>query len=348
MNESTSQVDQGINFLPKWRVSLLVSGLLLVIALALLTFRWLNLSVDFEGGGVWEAPTSQEIAVSEARDALPAEVADAQVQEVSDASGKQLAIKVQAGSDSLAYSEQIRQSLAELTGASIDDVKTEEVGPTWGEKITSQAVRALLLFFVAVAVYLSVTLEWRMAIGALVAVVHDLVLTAGVYSLTGLEVTPATVVALLTILGYSLYDTVVVYDKVKENQVDQSLLGLDNSGLINHSMNQVLMRSINTTITTVIPVLSMLLVGTFFIRAESLTSFALALFIGLLLGTYSSIFVAAPVLMWLRSKAPDVQREEMLEEKRKKAKQSAKKAKVSSSQNVESEIAPRARKKKRK
>ena len=165
-----------------------------------------------------------------------------------------------------------------------------------------------------VSLYLAWRLEWRMAVGALIAVAHDLVITAGVYALFGFEVAPATVIALLTILGYSLYDTVVVYDKVLENDVVvQPTSGRGKkadptpeapSDLVNRSMNQVVMRSINTTITTVIPVLSMLIVGSVFLGGVNLREFALALFIGLLLGTYSSLFVAAPVLVWLRERYP--------------------------------------------
>ncbi|MEM7271722.1 MAG: protein translocase subunit SecF [Actinomycetota bacterium] len=294
-----------IDFRPKWRISLAVSGALLVASLVLLLTRGLNLSIDFDGGAVWEVPVGEDVSVADARDAI-GELADARIQLVG--GGESTVLRVQAGTESVDSSSEISAILADLAGVTSDDVATSTIGPTWGDRITSQAVAALGWFFLAVAAYLAWRLEWRMAIGALAAVVHDLVITAGIYSLFGFEVSPATVIALLTILGYSLYDTVVVYDKVLENQFGPLGETLDDPDLINQSMNQVLMRSINTTITTVLPVLSMLVIGGVLLGGAALRGFALALFVGLLLGTYSSIFVAAPILVWLRGIAPEARR----------------------------------------
>lgn len=305
-----------IDFKPKWRVALTVSGLLLVGSILLLSLRWLNLSIDFEGGGVWEVPVSEDVTVADARATLPESMAsEARIQMVGGADSGPV-LRVQAGTDAVGDSDVITEALAELAGTDGDAVTTSTIGPTWGEQITRQALSALAWFFLAVALYLAWRLEWRMAIGALAAVVHDLVITAGVYSLFGFEVSPATVIALLTILGYSLYDTVVVYDKVLENQRGPLGAKLDDGDLVNQSMNQVLMRSINTTITTVLPVLSMLVIGGFLLGGGSLRGFALALFIGLLLGTYSSIFVAAPVLVWLRGLNPEARRSAEIEARR--------------------------------
>jgi len=303
-----------IDFRPKWRVTLPLAALLIVSSLLLIAFKGLNLSIDFEGGGIWEVPVADDVTVAQARDAVTA-AGDARITIVS-TSGQSL-IQVQAGSEALTRSNQIVSQLAELGGVSADEVNVSEIGPTWGDQITSKAIRALILFFIAVAFYLAWRLEWRMAIGALVAVVHDLVITAGVYSLFGFEVSPATVIALLTILGYSIYDTVVVYDKVLEN--DRGVLAerLGSSELVSVSMNQVLMRSINTTITTVLPVLSMLVIGGFLLGGAGLRDFALALFIGLISGTYSSIFVAAPVLVWLKERQPEARRAAEIEARRK-------------------------------
>ena len=299
-----------IDFQPKWRRTLLVSGILLVGSLALLLTRGLNLSIDFDGGGVWEVPVSSDITVADARDALPA-LADARIQLVGGTSGEIL--RVQSGTEAVARSAEIVESLAELAGVTNDDVSTSTIGPTWGDRITASALWALGWFFLAVALYLAWRLEWRMAVGALAAVVHDLVITAGVYSLFGFEVSPATVIALLTILGYSLYDTVVVFDKVLENERGPVGQKLDDMDLVNQSMNQVLMRSINTTITTVLPVLSMLVIGGVLLGGASIRDFALALFVGLILGTYSSIFVAAPILVWLRAIRPEARRSAKVE-----------------------------------
>ena len=291
-----------IDFQPLWRKSLPASAIAAALSAAFLLFLGLNLSIDFEGGGVWEVPVDDTVTVADGRAAVSG-LEDARVQLIEDPDEGNF-IRVQTGTADIDRSSEIVAGLAELGEVSVDDVAVSTVGPTWGTQITNKALRALALFFVAVAIYLAVALEWRMAVGALVAVVHDLVITAGVYALLAFEVSPATVIALLTILGYSLYDTVVVFDKVRENMGTTVGDGVTHTELINRSMNQVLMRSINTTITTVLPVGSMLLVGGFLLGGGALRGFALALFIGLILGTYSSIFVAAPVLAWLKEREP--------------------------------------------
>lgn len=305
-----------IDFRPKWRIALMVSSVLVVGSIVLLLTRGLNQSIDFEGGGVWEVPVADDVTVADARDVLPDSAVAARIQLVSAAGGGDRILRVQAGTEALADGEEITAALADLGGTDLDEVATSTIGPTWGDQITRQALSALAWFFVAVALYLAWRLEWRMAIGALVAVVHDLLITSGLYSLFGFEVSPATVIALLTILGYSLYDTVVVYDKVLENQAGPVGAKLADADLVNQSMNQVIMRSINTTITTVLPVVSMLIIGGVLLGGASIQGFALALFIGLLLGTYSSIFVAAPVLVWLRAMRPEARRAAEIEAQR--------------------------------
>lgn len=291
-----------IDFRPLWKKTLPASLALMAISVVSLLVVGLNLSIDFEGGGIFEVPVEESVSVADARSAVS--VADARIQTVTDIDGQRF-IRVQTGSDALGDSSKVIDELAALSGGSADDVSVNTVGPTWGDQITNRALRALALFTVVVAVYLAWRLEWRMAVGAIVAVLHDLLVTAGVYSVFRFEVGPATVIALLTIMGYSLYDTVVVYDKVLEKEEESGAKASENyADLVNGSMNQVVMRSINTTITTVMPVLSMLILGGFFLGGSSLRDFALALFIGLLLGTYSSLFVAAPLLAWLREKAP--------------------------------------------
>ncbi len=179
------------------------------------------------------------------------------------------------------------------------------VGPTWGDKVSSKALTALIVFFFVIAAYLTFRFEWRMALAAIVAVVHDIIITIGVYAVTGFEVTPATVVAFLTILGFSLYDTVVVFDKVKDNTARVGTVRGDTySSMVNRSLNQVLMRSINTSIVALLPVASLLFVGTYAFGGLALRDFALALFVGLITGAYSSIFVATPVLAWLKEHQP--------------------------------------------
>jgi len=312
--------ESNIDFRSKWRVSLIISGVLVTFAFSLLFFKGLNLSIDFEGGAIWKIPAENtDLSVSEIRESSQ-NLANSRIQEVLNRDGELEEFQVQVGSDQLEQSETIRAGLAELAGISSDEIAEDTIGPTWGDQITSSAFKALIIFFIAVAGYLAWTLEWKMAVAALLAVVHDLIITAGVYSLIGFEVSPATVIALLTILGYSLYDTVVVFDKIKENE-ENPLVNLASYGqMVSHSMNQVLMRSINTTITTVLPVLSMLIIGAFFLKAESLSGFALALFIGLILGTYSSIFLASPVLVWLQGIDKTAKKEAEVEAKREKRK----------------------------
>ena len=185
--------------------------------------------------------------------------------------------------------------------AGIDDlhqVSYQSVGPTFGRQVTESALRALLVFLVVVSVFLWWRLEWKMAIVALIEVLHDLVLTAGIYALIGFEVTPATVIAVLTILGYSLYDTVVVFDKIQENIAERGEQHTI-SAIVNMSENQVLMRSINTSLTTLLPVGSLLFVGSLLLGATTLREFALGLFIGVAAGTYSSLFLGGPlVAIW--------------------------------------------------
>ncbi len=302
-----------IDFQPLWRKSVPVSVTLAVVSALLLLIVGLNRSIEFEGGGIFEVPVPDNIGVADARDVLPDPNAKVQLVEDPDAGSF---IRVQTGTEGIADSGLYIERLSELGGVTVDDVSVNTVGPTWGSQITGKAIRALVLFFFVVAAYLAWRLEWRMAIGALIAVVHDLLITSGIYALFRIEVSPATVIALLTIMGYSLYDTVVVYDKVLENELEPGSRNRGYTALVNRSMNQVLMRSVNTTITTVLPVLSMLLVGWLLLGGSTLRDFAVALFIGLILGTYSSIFLAAPVLSWLKERQDDEIAEAELKERR--------------------------------
>lgn len=288
-----------IDFVPLWRRTLPVSMALMVASFLAVVILGLNLSIDFDGGGIFEVPVDDDVTVADARDAVS--VTDARIQTVVDIDGNRF-IRVQTGTDALDQSGAVVDELAALGGVSPDEVSVNTVGPTWGDQITDRAVRALIFFVVLVAIYLAFTLEWPMAVGAIIAVVHDLILTTGIYAILGFEVSPATLIALLTIMGYSLYDTVVVFDKVKETEPASTGAKLEQSRMVSNSMNRVVMRSINTTITTVLPVLSMIVVGVLFLGGADLMDFALALFVGLLLGTYSSLFVAAPVLVWIRDR----------------------------------------------
>jgi len=182
------------------------------------------------------------------------------------------------------------------------------VGPSWGGEITKKALLALVVFIIAVTLFMSIYFEWRMAMAALVALLHDLVITIGIYALVGFEVTPATVIGVLTILGYSLYDTVVVFDKIKENTKGIAAQSRETfSDAANRALNQTLVRSINTSIVALLPVAAILFVGVFILGAGTLQDLALALFVGTVAGTYSSIFIATPFLCQIKEMQPSMQ-----------------------------------------
>jgi preprotein translocase subunit SecF len=275
-----------------WRFGVVLSIVLVLVSIGSLATRGLNLGIEFEGGTSWEYPSDQ--SVSEVRDVLGEfGLGAARIQVVN---GDQIRIQAEAGDPAAA--SQVTQALAAAVDITSADVTVNVVGPTWGGEITESAIRAMVFFFVIVAAYMAVRLEWRMAVGSLVAVVHDIVIVVGVYSLFQFLVTPATVVAVLTIMGYSLYDTVVVFDRARENGARFLASGrLPYREVMELSLNQVLVRSINTTITTVLPVASLLLVGAVALGAETLQEFGTALAIGLVVGAYSSLFVAAPLVV---------------------------------------------------
>ncbi len=289
-----------IDFTSWWRWGIPLSLALIVISLLSLVFGDLKLGIEFEGGTSWEV-VAPEVSVSEARDAVrPFGAAEATIQTV----GGDI-IRVRSEIDDPATVADITAALAEVAGADINDVTVQTVGPSWGDQVTSKARSALIWFFIVLALYITWQLEWRMAVGALVAVVHDIILSVGVYSVFNLEVTPATVVAFLTILGYSLYDTIVVYDKVHEITARVGASGrYTYTEMMNLSLNQVLMRSVNTTFTAVLPVISMLFIGSIVLGGSTLQEFGVALLVGLLSGAYSSVFVAAPVVAWLKERQP--------------------------------------------
>jgi preprotein translocase subunit SecF len=284
-----------------WRW-LLLSGTLVLVSLIALGVRGLNLGIDFEGGTQWQFTVSNGSAsVNDVRDALsPLGLGDAKILILGSDS-----VRVQSKDVSPAKQDQVSAALAKYGKIAIADVLVKNVGATWGDKVSNKALQALIVFFVLIAIYLTFRFEWRMAVAAIVAVLHDIIITVGVYAITQFEVVPATVVAFLTILGYSLYDTVVVFDKVKDNQARLGTVRGDTySAMVNRSLNQVLMRSINTSLVAVLPVGSLLIVGTYVFGGLALRDFALALFVGLLTGAYSSIFVATPLLAWLKEREP--------------------------------------------
>lgn len=292
------------DFIGRRRWWLAISVLVFILGGGLLVARGLNLGIDFEGGDVWQVP-AEETSVAEARDVVaPFGLAGATIQELESDQGRQLRI----ASEPLPPDQvdEVTAALVEETGASPDDIDLTSIGPTWGDEVTRNAVRALVVFLGLVTVYIAFRFQTKMAIPALVALAHDVLVTVSVYALTQLEVTPATVIAFLTILGYSLYDSVVIFDKIDENVPLANLKqGLSYGDVVNLSLNQTLMRSLNTTITALLPVGSLVVVGAWVLGAATLQEFGVALFIGLLAGAYSSLFIAAPMVAWLKEREPE-------------------------------------------
>jgi preprotein translocase subunit SecF len=293
------------NFPKLWKRIGVISIILVTISVVSLFARGLNLSIDFEGGSVWEIP-SQTFTEAQASKALApfGNNAMEKFQEATTAEGGRI-IRVSGRVDNVQQGAKAADALAKAAGLQPGEVKVNTVGPSWGEDITAQARLSLIVFMVLIAAYISWRLETRMAIAALVAVVHDIIITVGVYSVFQIEVTPATVISFLTILGFSLYDTIVVYDRVQENGNRLARTGqYTYTAIMRRSLNQVFMRSLNTTMVTILPVISMLVVGQVLFGQSTLGDFSLALLIGLVSGTYSSLFVAPPLTVWLKEREP--------------------------------------------
>ncbi len=296
--------ETAVDFYGRRKWGLIFSGALLLITVISLIFNGLNLGIDFEGGVAWEVP-AQTFTIDQAAAVLEANGIDAdsaKIQTLTSDSGTRL--RIQVGDQPVEVVTAVQTALATAAAVDVEEVSSSSVSSSWGRSITEKAVRALVIFLVLVALFISWRFEWRMALAAIFAMLHDVLISVGVYSVFGFEVTPATVVAFLTILGFSLYDTIVVFDKVNENTERYAGARAPYADTMNVSMNQVLMRSINTSLAAVLPVLSLLVVGSGIMGAVALREFALALLIGLITGSYSSIFIAAPLLTMFKERDP--------------------------------------------
>lgn len=286
-----------------------ISAIVLLISVLAIPLRGLNLSIDFVGGSVFQAPVQVTSSTIDdfARAATNSGVPDlgVQVNTVGDET-----VRVQTRSLESAEVVQVREAIAEQAGIADDDVAYSLVGPSWGQQITQQALIALVIFLVLVGLLIAIYFrEWKMSVTALIALLHDLIVTIGLYALVGFTISPATVIALLTILGYSLYDTVVVFDMVRVQTRDLKNQSRTYSQAANAAINQVLVRSINTTIIAVLPVLAILVAGVIVLGGEGpLADLGLAMLIGMLSGAYSSIFLATPMLAQLREREPEMRR----------------------------------------
>jgi len=299
------------DFAGRWRRWFAMSGTVILIGIIALGVRGLNFSVDFKGGTIWQVPTATA-TVAQARAAVAkvdaSAAAQAEIQVQTHRSTHQRIIQVQTDNKQSSNSgviTAIRQSLANMAHTSTNAVITTSIGAAWGASITNKALKAVFIFLAAVAVYIWLRFEGKMAVAALTALVHDILVTVGIYALSGFQVSPDTVIAFLTILGYSLYDTIVVFDKVQENTKSLSSANRQTyTDVVNVSMNEVLARSINTSFVAIIPIVSILVIGAGLLGATTLADFGLALFIGLTTGAYSSIFIASPLLALLKEREP--------------------------------------------
>jgi preprotein translocase subunit SecF len=280
----------------------LASLALVLVSLLGLGVRHLNLGVEFEGGAVFQFKAAG-ISVADTRDAVTgAGITDPVVQSVG-TNG----ISVETGKLTPQQVIDVRAALSKKAGVPVDEITDQVVGASWGSDVSSKALESLLIFLALLAVYLAMVFEWKLAVGALVALVHDVAITTGIYAIVGFTVSPATVIGLLTILGYSLYDTVVVYDKLRENTADLSSNRYTYSGAANLAINQTLVRSINTSLIALLPVAGMLFIGAGLLGAGVLKDLALVLFVGMAIGAYSSIFIAAPLAAALKEREPAMQ-----------------------------------------
>jgi preprotein translocase subunit SecF len=292
------------DFIGKKRVFYLISAAVLLISVAAVLVRGLNYSVEFKGGSVFQfraaGTTVSEVGATAKAGGAPD---DPIVQQLTGGGVPGWQVQTEPLSN-----QQVTSVENALSSRFHTQVSVNSVGPSWGKDISQKALEGLIFFLVAIVLYLTITFEWKMAVSAIIKLLHDIVIVVGVYALVGFEVSPASVIGLLTILGYSLYDTVVVFDKVRENTA--GLLGgarMTYSQSANLAVNQTLVRSINTAIVGLLPVAAILFVGAGLLGAGTLKDLALVLFVGMLVGTYSSICIATPILATLKEREPQYQ-----------------------------------------
>ena len=282
----------------RWYV---VSAVFILASIGALVIQGLHLGIEFKGGSSYTV-NKAGISVEQARASVANVGIEGEiiVQKIGDTK-----VRIQTGALTSEQSKSVELALTQAFNVDIESIDTQIVGPSWGKEITKKALYGLFAFLIVIMIFLAMIFEPKMAIAAIVAVVHDVFITVGIYALVGFDVTPATIIGFLTILGYSLYDTVVVFDKVRENTKSVAAVGkYTYSQAANLAVNQTIVRSANTSLIALLPVGSILFVGAGLLGAGTLKDLSLALFIGLAVGTYSSIFIAPPFLASLREKEP--------------------------------------------
>jgi preprotein translocase subunit SecF len=296
---------RSIDFIGRRRTWYTVAAVMCLAAILALLIRGLNPGIEFRGGSEFQVPkvsdTSELIGSNAVASVVPR--TESRVSKVGADS-----VRVQTEKLTDTQTDEVKTALATAYKVDPNSVASSFVGPSWGSDVSKKALQGLLAFLVLVAVVIAAYFRtWKMAAAGLIALLHDLLITVGVYSLAGFEVTPASVIGFLTILGYSLYDTVVVFDKVRENTERITLSSRRTyEEAANMAVNQTLVRSINTSVVALLPVASILFIGAFLLGAGTLKDISLALFVGIAAGTYSSIFIATPLLVDLRRNEPEI------------------------------------------
>ncbi|MFE4955010.1 protein translocase subunit SecF [Streptomyces sp. NPDC056653] len=290
------------DFIGKRKIWYGVSILITITAVVALAVGGLNMGIEFKGGAVFTTPSTSSTVAQAEESAVSASGHQAIVQKLGNGG-----LRIQITEVDLAKSDAIKTELAKDLKVPEEKINADLVGPSWGEQIANKAWTGLGVFMVLVVIYLAIAFEWRMAIAALVALIHDITITVGIYALVGFEVTPGTVIGLLTILGYSLYDTVVVFDSLKEGTKGiTKQTRWTYSEIANRSINGTLVRSINTTVVALLPVAGLLFIGGGVLGAGMLNDISLSLFVGLAAGAYSSIFIATPLVADLKEREPQM------------------------------------------
>lgn len=299
---------KSFDFVGKAKTWYIVSAVFIIGSIALLGLRGLNFGLEFTGGTEFRVATASAPADFEtvATDAVREVAGPSASANVSTLGGS--TVRVQTEELSSAETGQVRDALQEAFSVSPDDVDSDLIGPSWGETVSQQALRAMVVFLAVSTVLMALYFRtWKMSIAAMIALAHDMIITAGIYVLSGFEVSPATVIGFLTVLGYSLYDTVIVFDKVREN-AEEAFSGrrMTYAHAANLAVNQTLVRSINTSVIAVLPIIAVLVIGFARLGPGTLLDLSLVLFIGMTVGAISSIYIATPLLVWLRRRDEDV------------------------------------------
>ena len=314
---------KSIDFIGRTRLWYAISGVIILLALGGLFLKGLDMGIEFVGGAEYKVSNlSASKANQDTADAVSEAVAgsgiDAAKAPVVTTSGQD-SILVQTEALTTEQAREISQIILDTTGAQSSDLSQTEIGASWGKEVAQRSLIGLIVFLVLVVLFIwAYFRQWKMSVAAIVALAHDVLITVGVYALSGFEVTPATVTGILTILGFSLYDTVVVFDKVRENTRNLREKRQSYSAAANLAVNQTLVRSINTSVVALIPVGAILYVGAVQLGSGSLKDLALALFVGMAAGAYSSIFIATPLLSHMKASESEVKAAEKRAKQREK------------------------------